>query len=1105
MGKKKNKRNQRRNKSTARLQKTQVSAGGKQPVLDSEKLDVNSADVQLQPFVAGPRFSVLMAAYNRADLIHVAIDSVLAQDFQDYELVIVDDGSTDDTPNVAGGYTDSRIRYIRKPKNEGRSPTRNRAISEARGEFVLWMADDDLLSPGLLTLYDGILREEPHIDVIYGKLQLFDHDSGKDLNLFTPNDWTGRDADVVGAKLYGSCVPDGGTATRRRIYQHVGPGPYDDEFVRAQDYELWTRIVGQARFRFVDEVVYRYRKHSGGTSWGEFIDLTLDSKIIRRHLNRHPIKRLFSSLDWRQDGLALNQSYLRIAKNLQMYGDHLNAIRFLDAIIGHESWPEAMLHRGQSYMAMGDLDRADTLIRELPKTCGIAHGVQTELSDMLQTLTGFINACTDWFSAGQLDDVVRQAAAFDNRYFQTYHTMYLRGQAHERAGNAEVALHCYCLAGRLNPSDAETEARVQRLHETLGQTPKTDLTSMRRRLNERLYAIPARSQINENESKLVHVIAQGVSGNALEQALKSACNQSYGHIKIHLFGAETAITDARIIKRADSESPMEFVQTLEDDYIAWIDDTTIWSKTHLSHGINALGDGFETAAMCGLRTQSTESQGDALELYTQAHYDPAICFGRNQLPLTHFVHHRIAGSDGGLDVRQTADDQWDLALQLIMSEKTRFVAAPTVTQLADRDPEFMIDSASTGPDLLRFFQPYISQTGFNVRARTAQNSLLTPLGFRVSRQGRTSIIVYGGRSLDGVQDAVMHLRDKTLVPHEFVIMVDPPSFQVAEEINQWAHDFDDVRVCEFRTWTGLAKQINDGLARANGEFVAILHVTTRVPDAWLGRLQGWMKDERSTVLVANRGEGASIDWTNFNESRPADLLTGHCLLIPRQAIERVGGLDVTLGARGFEWVDYQRRLSLAGFDIRVVDDLIVTSECAQPSGGDIDQRRFDGRWLGPYLDTYDRDLHFQKFGSEEGFRPDSRPVMVEEAGETNLLVMPPWSDHDALVEFLSRCSKSERPMTVWLRCQPGTANERSNSLSKIMNTVSVSDSDQVSILLVDANLAPEREAGLYRAADAVFVDDTWPGINDVIRRSYDCRRQLLRGYSELEAWLASDA
>ena len=83
-----------------------------------------------------------------------------------------------------------------------------------------------------------------------------------------------------------------------------------------QDYELWTRIVGQARFRKVDATVYRYRKHAVG-SWGEFIDLSLDSKIIRRHLARHPMPVLFPQFDWSYPEWATVLAYMRIAKNLR--------------------------------------------------------------------------------------------------------------------------------------------------------------------------------------------------------------------------------------------------------------------------------------------------------------------------------------------------------------------------------------------------------------------------------------------------------------------------------------------------------------------------------------------------------------------------------------------------------------------------------------------------------------------------------------------------------------------------------------------------------------------------------------------------------------------
>ena len=162
MAKKKKKKGSRRgqrssagnpSRSTAATERAEAAVSG--APTPTEPRPVTQSGVQLQPFGEGPRFSVLMAAYNRADLIHVAIDSVLVQDFEDYELVIVDDGSTDRTPEVVRSYDDPRIRYIRKDVNEGRSPTRNRAIAEARGEFVLWMADDDLIAPGVLRLSMG--------------------------------------------------------------------------------------------------------------------------------------------------------------------------------------------------------------------------------------------------------------------------------------------------------------------------------------------------------------------------------------------------------------------------------------------------------------------------------------------------------------------------------------------------------------------------------------------------------------------------------------------------------------------------------------------------------------------------------------------------------------------------------------------------------------------------------------------------------------------------------------------------------------------------------------------------------------------------------------
>ena len=93
---------QRKKKKSKASRRGNVQSAPKAGIIHDARVqdntDKDTSELALQPFGEGPRFTVLMAAYNRADLIHVAIDSVLAQDFEDYELVIVDDGSTDDTP-----------------------------------------------------------------------------------------------------------------------------------------------------------------------------------------------------------------------------------------------------------------------------------------------------------------------------------------------------------------------------------------------------------------------------------------------------------------------------------------------------------------------------------------------------------------------------------------------------------------------------------------------------------------------------------------------------------------------------------------------------------------------------------------------------------------------------------------------------------------------------------------------------------------------------------------------------------------------------------------------------------------------------------------------
>ncbi len=113
-----------------------------------------------------PTFSIVIATYNRAHTLPKAVASVLAQTVSDWELIIVDDGSTDNTPEVVKTWSDERIRYVKLPQNQGASVARNRGLDEARGAYALvWDSDDELYPQALGTLL-RVFKNHPDVGIV---------------------------------------------------------------------------------------------------------------------------------------------------------------------------------------------------------------------------------------------------------------------------------------------------------------------------------------------------------------------------------------------------------------------------------------------------------------------------------------------------------------------------------------------------------------------------------------------------------------------------------------------------------------------------------------------------------------------------------------------------------------------------------------------------------------------------------------------------------------------------------------------------------------------------------------------------------------------------
>lgn len=207
-----------------------------------------------------PAVTVFMAAYNASKDIKAAIDSVLNQTFPDFELLIVNDGSTDDTAAIVGSYQDSRIRLVHNPKNMGLVPTRNVALSEARGKYLAILDSDDIAYPERLQLQFEFLESNPEMALCGGHAKIID-EAGTETSeeLTVPSD-----PDVIKRTLlFRNTYVNSSTMFKTEVLRELGG--YRN-FAPAEDYDLFIRISDRYPVSNLDKYLVKYRTHLLNTS-----------------------------------------------------------------------------------------------------------------------------------------------------------------------------------------------------------------------------------------------------------------------------------------------------------------------------------------------------------------------------------------------------------------------------------------------------------------------------------------------------------------------------------------------------------------------------------------------------------------------------------------------------------------------------------------------------------------------------------------------------------------------------------------------------------------------------------------------------------------------
>lgn len=200
--------------------------------------------------------SIIMPSYNTAGFIEESIRSVMAQSYENWELIIVDDCSTDNTDEVVSFFEDPRIRYIKNEKNSGAAVSRNRALREAKGRWIAFLDSDDLWAPTKLQKQIAFMENSGYGFSYTNYEEIAENGEPLGVNVTGPKK-------ITKAGMYNYCWL--GCLTVMYDVEKVGQIQIAD-IKKNNDYAMWLKVCKKADCHLLDENLASYRKRSGSIS-----------------------------------------------------------------------------------------------------------------------------------------------------------------------------------------------------------------------------------------------------------------------------------------------------------------------------------------------------------------------------------------------------------------------------------------------------------------------------------------------------------------------------------------------------------------------------------------------------------------------------------------------------------------------------------------------------------------------------------------------------------------------------------------------------------------------------------------------------------------------
>ena len=225
--------------------------------------------------------SVIVPTYNRAAYLQEALESIFQQTLPPAEIIVVDDGSTDDTEDVVQR-TRKPVRFYRQ-EHKGVAAARNLGLRMATGDLIAWLDTDDLWETEFLSTLVSLLLDHPELDGVYCGLTHMDV-AGK--NLPTPELQVVAPQHLYSALIESDFIVTPAFVAHRRCYDQVGP--FDPEFRICEDYDMWLRLAKRFTIAGTSQALVRIRVHESSTMMGDRLALCkYRLALVQKHFGTH--------------------------------------------------------------------------------------------------------------------------------------------------------------------------------------------------------------------------------------------------------------------------------------------------------------------------------------------------------------------------------------------------------------------------------------------------------------------------------------------------------------------------------------------------------------------------------------------------------------------------------------------------------------------------------------------------------------------------------------------------------------------------------------------------------------------------------------------------